>query len=100
MGLTATGYKIHNDKVTLDSVYINVRDLSTNKETSTNGNSSTSSSYVFTCSCHVKLEDTRVDIIKINIRQDSPIVENLWEKAYTILKEKLTEKSITFTDSV
>lgn len=33
MGLTATGYKIYWDKVTLDSVYINIRDLSTNKET-------------------------------------------------------------------
>lgn len=99
MGLTATGYKIHQDKVTLDSVYINVRDLSTDKESSPDISTS-NSSYVFSCTCHVKLEDTKVDIIRINIRQDSPIVENLWDKAYNLLKEKLTEKSITFTDSI
>ena len=97
MRLTATGYKIHNDKVTLDSVYINVRDLSTDKE---NFPDSNSSSYIFSCTCHVKLEDTRVDIIRINIRQDSPIVENLWDKAYNLLKNKLTEKFINFTDNI
>ena len=53
MGITATGYKIHNDKVTLDSVYINIRDLSTDKENSPDGNNS--NSYVFSCTCHVKL---------------------------------------------
>lgn len=98
MGLTATGYKIHNDKVTLESVYINVRDLSTDKDQSPGVNNNTS--YTFSCSCHVKLDDTLVDIIRINIREDSPIVENLWDKAYTLLKEKLTEKSISFTDSI
>ena len=99
MGLTATGYKIHNDKVTIDSVYINVRDLSTNKE-SFPDISVSGSSYAFSCTCYVTLEDTKVDIIRIYIRQDSPIVENLWDKAYILLKEKLTEKSITFTDSI
>lgn len=99
MGLTATGYKIHNDKVTLDSVYINVRDLSTNKETIPDITTSISN-YVFSCTCHVTLEDTKVDVIRIHIRQDSPIVENLWDKAYILLKEKLTEKSIAFTDSI
>lgn len=99
MGLTATGYKIHNDKVTLDSVYINIRNLSTDKESSPDISVS-GSSYVFSCTCHVTLEDTKVDIIRIHNRQDSPIVENLWDKAYILLKEKLTEKSITFTDSI
>ena len=97
MGLTATGYKIHNDKVTLNSVYINIRDLSTDKENSPDGNNS---SYVFSCTCRVKLEGTQVDAIRINIRQDSPIVENLWDKAYNSLKEKLTAKSINFTDTI
>ena len=96
MGLTATGYKIYNDKVTLDSVYINIRDLSTNKAIKINN----SVSYVFSCTCHVKLEGTQVDAIRINILQDSPIVENLWEKAYNSLKEKLTAKSINFTDTI
>lgn len=98
MGLTATGYKIHNDKVTLDSVYINIRDLSTDKENYPDGN--IGSSYLFSCTCHVKLEGTQVDIIRINILQDDPIVENLWDKAYNLLKEKLTAKSINFTDSI
>lgn len=98
MGLTAPGYKIHNDKVTLDSVYINIRDLSTDKENSPDGNNS--NSYVFLCTCRVKLEGTQVDIIRINIRQDSQIVENLWDKDYNLLKNKLTEKSISFTDII
>lgn len=97
MGITATGYKIHNDKVTLDSVYINIRDLSTDKE---NFPDSNNSSYVFSCTCHVKIEGTQVDVIMINIRQDSPIVENLWDKAYNSLKETLTAKSINFTDTI
>jgi hypothetical protein len=33
---------------------------------------------------HVTLEDTKVDIIRIHIRQDSPIVENLWDKVYIL----------------
>ena len=94
MGLTATGYKIHGDKVTLDSVYINVRDLSTNKETLIN------TEYVFSFSCYVLLDNIRVDIIRINSKQTEPFVENLWEKAYTLLKDKLTEKSISFSDSI
>lgn len=98
MGLTATGYKIYNDKVTLDSVYINIRDLFTDKEDYRDGNNS--SSYVFSCTCYVKLEGTQVDTIMINIRQDIPIVENLWDKAYNSLKEKLTAKSINFTDTI
>jgi hypothetical protein len=56
MALTATGYKIHNDKVTLDSVYINVRDLSTNKESSPDISVS-GSSYVF--SCHIRRYKSR-----------------------------------------
>lgn len=94
MGINATAYKIYDGKITLDNVYINVRDLSTDKET-LNG-----TFYLFSCNCRVMIDNTTVDFIRIDSKQTEPFLENLWDKAYTLLKEKLTEKSISFTDSI
>ena len=98
MGLTATGYKIHNNKITIDSVYMNLRDIRTTKENIPGSNIAIK--YSFSCTCYVKLDDTIIDAFNINVWQDEPILENPWSKAYTLLKEKLTEKSISFTDSI
>ena len=99
MVITATGYKIHDDKVTIDSAYINIRDIRTDKKTNI-GTRTDSIHYIFSCTCCVTLDNTRIDIIQIRTKENSPIVENVWNKAYNLLKEKLTEKSITFTDSI
>ena len=98
MGITATNYKIYNNKINLDNVYINVRDISINKEDTRDSGSSTP--HIFSFTGQVILDDTRVDIIRVHFKQSTPITENLWDKAYILLKEKLTEKSITFVNNI
>ena len=98
MGITAANYKIYNNKINLDNVYINVRGISTDKEDIRDPNSSTN--YIFSFTGQVLLDNTRVDIIRVHFKQSTPITENLWDKAYTLLKEKLTTQSVSFEDNI
>lgn len=97
MGITATNYPMFDNNVHIPSVYINVRNISTNKESDLNGENTM---YTFLCICNVEVNGTSLDSIIIDARQSSPFTENLWDLAYSKLKERLSEESISYIDVI
>lgn len=92
MGLNVNDFKILNGAVTLDTVYVNVRDMITSKNDDDN-------IYTFNFMTFYKLNNEIVYIENISTNHDNVEALDPWSFAYKVLKEKLTERGYIFTDN-
>lgn len=88
MGLIIDNLPILSGLVILDKVYVNVRDIRTSKE---------ETNYIVEFLCYFSKEGKHIKtelLSKIGFYE-----ENSWTVAYSILKEHLTGKSLTYVDA-
>lgn len=95
MGINITSYPIYNGAAHLENVYVNIRDIKTNKE-----QYDENYEYTFECMCNFTFNEKNIHTQLIELKTDNPYVTNLWEIAYTELKKYLNDNNITFTDSL
>lgn len=91
MGLTVNEFKILNGAVTLDTVYANVRDMTTSKNDD--------NIYTFSFITFYKLNNETIHAEHILTNSETVEALDSWSFAYKVLKEKLTEKGYIFTDN-
>lgn len=91
MGLNVNEFKILNGAVTLDTVYVNVKDMITSKNDD--------NMYTFNFMTFYKLNNETVYVENISTNHETVEALDPWSFAYNLLKEKLTERGYTFTDN-
>ena len=94
MGLTVTSLPIMNGIVTVDNVYVNIRDIRTTKQNINNN----ANPYELEFFYFVVKDNNNIEGKLIKKTSTEPYVGNLWDLAYIALKEKLTEKNLEFSD--
>lgn len=96
MGLTVTSLPIMNGVVTVDNVYVNIRDIKTTKQNIDSNAEPYELEFVY----YVKKENNNIEAKLIRKTSTEAFIGNLWVLAYNYLKEELTNKSLEFVDSI
>lgn len=92
MGLTINTLPVLENLATIQSVYVNIRDIRINKPE--NGN------YEFSFWYYLSKDGKRIDAKQIT-QTSGAVADTLpWAKAYEILKQRLTEQELTYTDDM
>lgn len=105
MGITIESYPMYNGAVTLQNVYVNVRDIRTTKEveidfnTETNKNTSTN---IYKLEFIVKytFNENTINTNFILKQSETPYTGNLWDLAYTELKTILNAENFIHIDNI
>lgn len=96
MGLTITSFPIMNGIATVSDVYAHIRDIKTTKQNI--GINSDVIEYELEFLYYVKKDAQKLTANLIRKTSTEPYVGNLWDLAYTVLKEELTGKNLQFVD--
>ena len=105
MGVTIESYPVYNGAITLQNVYVNVRELRTTKEVDggfnieTNENTSTNI-YKLEFIVNYSFNDNTINTNFISKQSETPYTGNLWELAYTELKANLDAENLTHSDNI
>ena len=99
MGITINEYPYLDGAITLNNVYVNLRDLKQTKEDSIiDDNIPVSYEINFTIKYFINNKQLHIELLSKTYTD--PVVDNLWDKCYTILKEHLDSKSLTYIDDM
>ena len=96
MGLTVTSLPIMNGIVTVDNVYVNIRDIKTTKQNIDSNVDPYELEFIY----FVKKENNNIEARQLKKTSAEAFVGNLWDLAYQHLKSELTNKSLEFVDNM
>ena len=103
MGLKVTSFPVLNGLAVIDSVYAKIRDLKTTKKNDNlppNINNNNTLKYELEFMVIYEKDGKLVHNEFYRKEYDAPITNDLWNISYSYLKEKLTEKNLTYTDVI
>jgi hypothetical protein len=96
MGLTITSFPIMNGVASVSDVYAHIRDIKTTKQIIGINDDVIEHELEFLYYVKKNTQNLTVNLIKKTSTE--PYVGNLWDLAYTVLKEELTGKNLQFVD--
>lgn len=92
MGLTIHTFPVLENLATIQSVYVNIRDIHINK--TENGN------FEFSFWYYLSKDGKHIEGKQITQTFGSVADTLPWTKAYDILKQRLTEQNLTYTNNI
>ena len=104
MGVTITNYNIFDGAVTLQNVYINIRDIMTTKDIEIGFDNESNQDiqktlYKLQFNINYIFNGKTINTNFISIQSETPYTENIWELAYIELKSHLDSENLTYSDN-
>lgn len=101
MGLTINSYPVYDNLTSIPNVYLNIRDIKTTKEKSIDVSTNLEKDiYKIEFIYFIKKDNKHIYSSLLNTSSDSAYTNDLWSTAYTLMKEELTKKGLTFSDNL
>lgn len=105
MGVTIESYPVYNGAATLQNVYVNIRDLRTTKEVERDfdierNENTTKSIYKLEFIVNYTFNNNTINTNFISKQSETPYTGNLWDLAYTKVKENLDDENLTHSDNI
>jgi len=92
MGLTVNSLPVYDGLTTISNVYVNIRDISTNKEES--------GKHSMRFNCNYSKDGKIIDRMLLTHDMVIPYNSDVWTKAYNYLKEDLQQRNLTWKDNL
>lgn len=91
MGLIINEFPVYDNLATIDSVYLNIKDIKLDK---------TGDGYEISFWFNISKGDKFIYGQQITKNQSEPHINNSWNEAYDIIKLYLDEKKLTYIDEI